>query len=49
MSLVIGINKSKQVSAWREYKDGEGNVLAKFKIRGSGYKPYQIAIERADN
>ena len=49
MSLVIGINKSKQVSAWREYKDGEGNVLAKFKIRGSGYKPYQIAIERAQN
>ena len=49
MSLVIGINKSKQVSGWREYKDGEGNVLAEFKIRGSGYKPYQIAIERAQN
>lgn len=49
MSLVIGINKSKQISKWCDYTDSEDNVLASFKIRGIGYKPYQIAIERAQN
>ncbi|ETR86905.1 hypothetical protein M212_2435 [Acinetobacter baumannii CI79] len=34
---------------WRKYKDEEGNVLAEFKIRGIGYKPYQVALERANN
>ena len=32
-----------------EYKDGDGNVLAEFKIRGSDYKAYRVAIERAQN
>lgn len=49
MSLVAGINKSKQVSKWCEYKDDEGSVLAEFKIRGAGYKSYVVAIERAHN
>lgn len=49
MSLVIGINKSKQISKWCEYKDEDGNILAEFKIRGSGYKSYVVAIERAHN
>lgn len=49
MSLVAGINKSKQISKWCEYKDHEGNVLAEFKIRGAGYKSYVVAIERAHN
>lgn len=49
MSLVVGINKPKQVSKWCDYKDEDGKVLASFKIRGIGYKPYQISIERAQN
>lgn len=49
MSLVIGINQSKHVSEWVDYLDDEAKVLAKFKIRGISYKPYQVAIERARN
>ena len=49
MSLVIGINKSKQISKWCEYKDDKGNVLAEFEINGIDYKPYKVAIERASN
>lgn len=49
MSLVIGINKPKQVSKWCDYKDEEGNVLASFKVRGIAYKPYQKALEMAQN
>lgn len=49
MSLVAGINKSKQVSKWCEYKGDDGEVLAEFKIRGAGYKSYVVAIERAHN
>ena len=49
MSLNIGIYKPKNVSKWVEYKDEEGNVLAEFKVRGIGYKSYQVAIERASN
>lgn len=49
MSLVVGLNKSKQISKWCEYKDAEGNVLAKIKVRGISYKPYQVAVERAQN
>jgi len=49
MALKVTIQTSKTVSKWREYTDIEGNVLAEFKIRGSGYKPYQVALERANN
>ncbi|MFW6586395.1 hypothetical protein [Acinetobacter baumannii] len=49
MALEVNIQRNKDVSLWREYKDEEGNVLAEFKIRGIGYKPYQVAIERANN
>ena len=49
MSLVVGLNKSKQISKWCEYKDAEGNVLAEIKVRGISYKPYQVAVERAQN
>lgn len=49
MSLSVGIIKPKNVSKWVEYKDLEGNVLAKFKVRGIGYKSYQVAIERANH
>ncbi|MFH3942302.1 hypothetical protein ACJBLD_17100 [Acinetobacter nosocomialis] len=49
MALKVTIQTSKTVSKWREYTDTEGNVLAEFKIRGSGYKPYQVALERANN
>ena len=49
MTLVVEIEKSKNVSLWKDYKDGEGNVLAEFKIRGDAYKPYKVALERAQN
>ncbi|WP_459661280.1 hypothetical protein ACL9Z5_001373 [Acinetobacter calcoaceticus] len=49
MALEVNMQRSKDVSLWREYKDKEGNVLAEFKIRGIGFKPYQVAIERANN
>lgn len=49
MALKVSIQTSKTVSKWREYVDKEGNVLAEFKIRGMSYKPYQVALERANN
>jgi hypothetical protein len=49
MALKVAIQKSKEVSLWKEYKDAEGNVLAEFKIRGEGYKPFRVAMERAQN
>lgn len=49
MSLIVGLNKSKQISKWCEYKDADGEVLAKIKVRGISYKPYQVAVERAQN
>ena len=49
MALKVAIQKSKEVSLWKEYKDAEGNVLAEFKIRGEGYKPFRVALERANN
>lgn len=49
MALKVSIQTSKTVSKWREYVDGDGNVLAEFKIRGIAYKPYQVALERANN
>lgn len=49
MALKVAIQKSKEVSLWKEYKDADGNVLAEFKIRGDGYKPFRVANERAQN
>ncbi|MDQ1207278.1 hypothetical protein QE380_000201 [Acinetobacter baylyi] len=49
MALEVNIQRNKDVSLWREYKDEEGNVLAEFKIRGIGYKSYQVALERVSN
>lgn len=49
MTLKVAIQQSKEVALWKEYKDGEENVLAEFKIRGSDYKAYRVAVERARN
>lgn len=49
MTLKVSIQNNKTVSLWCHYKDEDGNVLAEFKIRGSGYKPYKVALERANN
>ncbi|OTG86107.1 hypothetical protein B9T31_08690 [Acinetobacter sp. ANC 4558] len=49
MALKVEIQKSENISLWKEYKDEEGNVLAEFKIRGQSYKPYRVALERAQN
>lgn len=49
MSLKVKIKESKQVSKWVEYKDAEGEVLARFKIRGENYQAYVAAKERANN
>ena len=49
MALKVAIQKSKDVALWKEYKDVKGNVLAEFKIRGSDYKAYRVAVERAQN
>lgn len=49
MALKVSIQTSKTVSKWRKYIDSEGNVLAEFKVRGISYKPYQVALERANN
>lgn len=49
MALEVNIQTNKDVSLWREYKDNKGNVLAEFKVRGIGFKPYQVALERANN
>ena len=49
MALKVAIQQSKEVTLWKEYKDSEGSVLAEFKIRGSDYKPFRVALERANN
>lgn len=49
MALKVAIQQSKEVALWKEYKDAEGNILAEFKIRGEGYKPFRVALERANN
>ena len=49
MALKVAIQKSREVTLWKEYKDVDGNVLAEFKIRGDGYKPFRVANERAQN
>lgn len=49
MALKVSIvEKQPHVSEWKEYKNEEtGEVLARFKVRGIAYKPYQIALELA--
>lgn len=49
MALKVAIQESKEISLWREYKDDEGNILARFKIRGIEHQAYQVALERAQN
>jgi hypothetical protein len=50
MALKVAIQESKNVSAWKDYKDAEtGKVLAKFKIRGANYQAYLVGLERAQN
>ena len=49
MALKVAIQQSKEVALWKEYKDSKGEVLAEFKIRGSDYKAYRVAVERANN
>lgn len=49
MALKVAIQKSREVALWKEYKDVDGNVLAEFKIRGDGYKPFRVANERSQN
>lgn len=46
MTLVVEIEESKTASTWKDFKDLAGNVLARFKIRGVDYEPYQIAQQR---
>ncbi|MCJ0773015.1 hypothetical protein MNL33_16125 [Acinetobacter baumannii] len=48
MALKVGIIKSSDVSKWCEYKGADGDVQAEFKVRGIAYKPFQVAIERAE-
>lgn len=36
----------KQTSEWKDYRDEEGNTLARFKIRSFNYRPYQVALDR---
>lgn len=49
MALEVEIQKSEEISLWKEYKDAKGKVLAEFKIRGIANELYQVAIERAHN
>lgn len=48
MSLNVLISKPKNISKWVQYKNDD-DVLAEFKVRGIGYKSYQVAVERAQN
>lgn len=36
----------KQTSEWKDYRDEEGNTLARFKVRSFNYRPYQVALDR---
>ena len=49
MALKVSIvEKQPHVSEWKEYKHaGSDEVLARFKIRGIAYKPYQLALDVA--
>lgn len=46
MALVVEIEEGKTASDWKEYKDDQGNVVARFKIRGIEHDAYQIAQQR---
>lgn len=47
MSLKVGIVRSSEVSKWCTFETAGGQ--AEFKIRGIGYKPFQVALEKAGN
>lgn len=47
MKLVAKIIDNKSVSKWFEYKDDNGNVVAKFKVKNIGNKQYRVAEQRA--
>ena len=50
MALKVAIQESKNVAAWKDYKDAEtGEVLAKFKINGANHQAYLVGLERAQN
>lgn len=49
MALVIGVQETKEVSKWVDYKDENGEVLARFQIKGIKDKKYEVARERASN
>jgi len=47
MALKVGIVRSSEVSKWCTFETAAGQ--AEFKIRGIGYKPFQVALEKAGN
>ncbi|MCG9515175.1 hypothetical protein MCL26_08645 [Acinetobacter pittii] len=47
MALKVGIVRSSEVSKWCTFETVDGQ--AEFKIRGIGYKPFQVALEKAGN
>ncbi|EKU38119.1 MULTISPECIES: hypothetical protein [Acinetobacter] len=47
MALKVGIVRSSEVSKWCTFETADGQ--AEFKIRGIGYKPFQVALEKAGN
>lgn len=47
MALKVGIVRSSEVSKWCSFETAGGQ--AEFKIRGIGYKPFQVALEKAGN
>ncbi|MBJ9739690.1 hypothetical protein I5523_08540 [Acinetobacter oleivorans] len=47
MALKVGIVRSSEVSKWCTFETAGGQ--AEFKIRGIGYKPFQVALEKAGN
>lgn len=47
MALKVGIVQSSEVSKWCTFETAGGQ--AEFKIRGIGYKPFQVALEKAGN
>lgn len=47
IALKVGIIKSSDVAQWCTFVTEGGQ--AEFKIRGIGYKPFQVALEKAGN
>jgi len=47
MALKVGIVQSSEVSKWCTFETADGQ--AEFKIRGIGYKPFQVSLEKAGN